>query len=81
MLHHDHIHPELAIVETTAAIGEKPLCPQAARVHQAQGHPAWQDWLLQLEALRYRPNTSIKSHAEMASQLKALRRALVRISA
>ena len=53
----------------------------AARVHQAQGNRAWQDWLLQLEALRYRPNTSIKSHAEMASQLKALRRALVRISA
>jgi hypothetical protein len=33
-----------------------------------------------LEALRYRPNASTKSHAEMASQLKALRRALGRIS-
>ena len=53
----------------------------AARVHQAQGNRAWQDWLLQLEALRYRPNASAKSHAEMASQLKALRRALARISA
>jgi len=47
---------------------------------QRVGQGAWQDWLLQLEALRYRPNASTKSHAEMASQLKALRRALGRIS-
>ncbi len=47
---------------------------------QRVGQGAWQDWLLQLEALRYRPNASAKSHAEMASQLKALRRALGRIS-
>ena len=47
----------------------------AARVSQVQGSAAWQDWLLQLEALRYRPH----ERAQMASQLKALRRALARL--
>jgi transglutaminase-like putative cysteine protease len=43
----------------------------AARV----GHTDWQDWLLQLEALRYRQAAS----ADMPSQLKVLRRALARL--
>lgn len=44
----------------------------AARV----GHTGWQDWLLQLEALRYRPSAN---NVDMRRQLKALRRALARI--
>ena len=43
----------------------------AARV----GSAAWQDWLLRLEALRYR-RTSHASSADMARQRKALRRSL-----
>jgi hypothetical protein len=39
------------------------------------GHTDWQDWLLQLEALRYRQAAS----ADMPRQLKVLRRALARL--
>ena len=43
----------------------------AARV----GNADWQNWLLQLEALRYRPS----AQADMQRQIKALRRALRQI--
>jgi transglutaminase-like putative cysteine protease len=43
-------------------------------------HADWQNWLLQLEALRYRPHAGGDMAGQMAGQIKALRRALRQIS-
>lgn len=75
-----HIDPWLRLYGAARARLARQGIPSAAHETPRQlaarvGHTDWQDWLLQLEALRYRQAAS----ADMPRQLKVLRRALARL--